>query len=306
MIKKARSILSGFLAVCIALSALTAVSSFFLRATLLSESFYLDIIATPTYMSKVTAAIKSDFQMQSSYSGIPQDVFEQTLSDGELHTMLRAHIRNTLAYLNNGGEYVEPEYPTESIKTPMHAFLDQYAVENGLTLTAEDYAMVDEVVEDTGEVIKKHICLIDLDLVIGRDIFLKMMNLVRLAAQIATPALVVSLLCLAILVPIHGMSNCRKWLTWMMVGLWFPGAVFTVPATVLAATGLTSRLAIDTPYLKYFVDSVLEKTNQYFLLNGLLIFSISTIILVFLAYTKREKSEKTRNYPVLQQKNNNS
>ena len=273
MTNRVRSVLSGVLAVCVALSALTAVSSLFLRATLLSESFYLDIIATPTYMSKVTAAIKQDFQMQSSYSGIPEEVFEETLSDGELHTMLRAHIRNAVSYLNVGGAYAEPEYPRESIKAPMYAFLDRYAAENALELTAADYALVDEVIDDAGKVIQKNICLIDLKLVNERAMFIRMMDFVRLGARISTLSLFVLFLSLGLLVPLQGVRRWRQWLTWMMVGLWFPGAVFAVPATVLAATGLTGRLAIDTPYLKYFIDSVLQQTNQYFLLNGLLIFS---------------------------------
>lgn len=306
MTNRVRSVLSGVLAVCVALSALTAVSSLFLRATLLSESFYLDIIATPTYMSKVTAAIKQDFQMQSSYSGIPEEVFEETLSDGELHTMLRAHIRNAVSYLNVGGAYAEPEYPRESIKAPMYAFLDRYAAENALELTAADYALVDEVIDDAGKVIQKNICLIDLKLVNERAMFIRMMDFVRLGARISTLSLFVLFLSLGCLVPLQGVRRWRQWLTWMMVGLWFPGAVFAVPATVLAATGLTGRLAIDTPYLKYFIDSVLQQTNQYFLLNGLLIFSVSTLMLFFLQYTKREKSEKGKKYHVLQQNANNS
>jgi hypothetical protein len=299
--KKMKSIFSGILAISIAISAILTVSSFFLGSTLLSESFYLDIIANPTYMTKVKTAIKQDFRMQSSYSGIPENVFEQTLSDDELHTMLRAHIRNAVSYLNTGTEYIEPEYPRESIQQPMYAFLDQYAIENDIVLTAEDYTLVDEVIDDAGKVIQKHICLIDLKLVIGRDIFIRLMELVRMTANMSVPSLIILILSLAILVPVWGVKSWRKWLLWMMVGLWFPGAIFSVPSFVLAATGLTGRLAIDTPYLKYFVDSVLERTNQFFLLQGLIIFTVSSILLIFLIYTRREKSESKSNYPVLQQ-----
>lgn len=302
--KKMRSVISGILAVCIALSSLLAVSAFFLNSTLLSESFYLDIIATPTYMTEVSNAIKQDFRMQSSYSGIPEDVFAQTLSDGDLHTMLRAHIQNSVSYLNAGTEYIDPEYPRENIQKPMYAFLERYAIENGITLTAEDYAQVDEVIDDAGKVIQQHVCLIDLKLVIGRDIFSGVIELVRMTAKMATPSLVILILSLAILVPLWGVKNWRKWMSWMMVGLWFPGAIFAVPSLVLMTTGLTGRLSIGTPYLKYFVDSVLEKTNQYFLLNGLLIFTVSSIILVFLVYTKREKEQKKVKLPVLQLNSN--
>lgn len=295
MKKKIIRIASGFLSAIIALSALTAICSLFLRTTILTEDFYLDIIATPNYMTKVTDAIKLDYRMQSSYSGIPEEVLAETLDDAALHAMLRSHIRYTVSYLNGAPEYLEPEYPKEMITKPLYAFLEKHGDENGYIPTPDQYALIDEVARDSGEIIKKHICLIDLNLVIERDMFLKAMNVVHILSAALIPSLALLLIACAVLV-IFYLEAWRESLTWVLVGLWFAGATICIPSLVLFTTGIAGRLAIDTVYLKFFVDSVLVQTNQFFLLFGMILFVMTTSILCYLAYNKRRKSEKSEKY----------
>jgi len=280
--------LSVLLSVLIALSSMTIVVSLYLQATVLSEAFYLDIIATPTYVTKVKDAILMDFRMQSSYSGIPEEVFAETVEESDLHTMLRNHIHSVVLYLNGQAEYTEPSYPIEKIIAPLRSFLDEHAGENGYVATPEQYALLDAVAADTAEIISRHVCLIDLRLVMNIGMFQQALSMLRMVANAYVAGLVVFLLSIGLLAALYR-RNLLMWLRGIMLGLWFAGAAFLVPATVLAATGLTDRVAIVTPYLKYFVDTVLTQSNQFFLMFGIVLFIVATVTLVYLGYTKREK-----------------
>ena len=287
--------LSVLLSVMIALSTMTIVVSLYLRGTVMSEAFYLDIIATPTYVTKVKEAILLEFRMQSSYSGIPEEVFAETVEESELHTMLRNHIHNVVLYLNGEAEYSEPAYPIEKIKAPLTAFLDQYSEEQGYVATPEQYALLDAVAADTAEIIARHVCLIDLRLVMNIGLFQRSLSFVRTMSTAYIAGIVVLLLNIGLLAALYR-RNLLLWLRGIMLGLWFAGAVFAVPAVVLAATGLTDRVAIVTPYLKYFVDSVLTQSNWFFLTFGIVLFLVSTSTLVYLGYSKREKQLKKEKF----------
>ena len=287
--------LSVLLSVMIALSTMTIVVSLYLRGTVMSEAFYLDIIATPTYVTKVKEAILLEFRMQSSYSGIPEEVFAETVEESELHTMLRNHIHNVVLYLNGEAEYSEPAYPIEKIKAPLTAFLDLYSEEQGYVATPEQYALLDAVAADTAEIIARHVCLIDLRLVMNIGLFQQSLTFVRSMSNAYIAGIVVLLLNIGLLAALYR-RNLLLWLRGIMLGLWFAGAVFAVPAVVLAATGLTDRVAIVTPYLKYFVDSVLTQSNWFFLTFGIVLFLVSTSTLVYLGYSKREKQLKKEKF----------
>lgn len=288
-----KSVSAVFLCILIVLASLSAVFSYFVRSTILSEDFYLGVVATPTYISMVKDAINADFKAQSSYVGIPEEVFASTLDDAELHLMLRKHIASVTAYLNGLSDYSEPEYPMDLLTGPLYAYLEQQSAATGTAPTQDQYDQLASVAKDSAVIIQNQVCLIDLNLVKDRGIFQTAHAQLLHLKNLFVPSLLAMAACSALLVLLY-LREWRKWLNGILVSLWVTGTMLMVPTLVLQITGLTRRLAIKTAYLKYFVDSVLSDMNLYFLVLGILIFGITSVSLIALKWTHHHTESRRR------------
>jgi len=268
----------------IALSSLSAILSNFLSTTILSQDFYLGIVATPTYLAKVKDAISLEFKAQSSYTGIPEDVLVSTLDDAALHLMLRSHIASATDYLNGLAPFVKPVYPKELLTGPLLAWLDKEANAQGAAPTQEQKDQMTAVAGDSAVIIQKQICLMDLDLIKGNAAFGSVHQMLMGVKAALLPSILLMLASCVLLVLLNRKA-WRVWLNGILVSFWVAGTMLLVPMLVLKFTGLTKRFAIDTPYLKYFVDSVLTDMNLYFLLWGILLFTVTSASLATLKWT---------------------
>jgi len=292
MNKILKNIATVLLCFLIAASALTAILSSFLRQTLFSQDFYLGIVATPSYLAMVKDAVEKDFQAQSSYVGVPEDVFAAGIDDSQLHLMLRNHIASAVNYLNGLADYEMPAYPVDLLRDPLYAYLETASASAGTAPTAEQYGQLDLVAEDSAGIIAREVCLIDVSLVQDRAVFRQALSLLQNLRDSLIPALMVAALSVAILILLYGKA-WRSWLNAILVAVWTVGSLLMVPTLVLHFTGLTKRLGISTPYLKYFVDSVLTRMNLHFLWLGIALFLPTTAALVALKLTHHRHREKT-------------
>ena len=275
---------AALLCVMIVLSTLLTVFSNFLSSTVLSQDFYLGIVATPTYITMVKDAINVKFAAQSMYVGIPEEVFSSMLDDGTLHLLLRNHIASAVNYLNGLTAFEKPVYPQELMTVPLYAYLEKQSALDGTVPTQAQYDQLDLVAADSAVIIQEEICLINLDLVKDRAAFQTVHQGLIHMRDAFVPALLTLLTSCLLLVLLYG-RKWRIWLNGILVSLWISGTCLFVPTLVLHFFGLTNRLDIKTGYLKFFVDSVLTDMNYYFLLWGLLFFSVSSVTLIILKWT---------------------
>ena len=278
-------ILSFLLGLVITVSVLLAVIGSYLSTTVLSQDYYLGIIATPSYLEMAKEAIGEEFSAQSAYVGVPEDVFAQGLDDGKLHEMLRNHITYVVNYLDGLAAYQEPEYPVERMQKPLYAYLEQYCAAEGTVPTAAQYAQLDQVAKDSAALIKKQVCLMDLKLVMDMSAFKQSMSLISKLKSAVGPSLLMAFLC-SVLMAAMNFKAWREWLGRIALAVWMSGIFFLVPMLVLKYTGLTKRLAITTGYLKYFVDTVLTNMNNYFMIWGIVLVLLTTILLSVLKWVK--------------------
>jgi len=272
---------SVILIAVVIVSSIAAVFSYYIRCDLLSSEFYLGIAADSFYMEMVKHSIHLEFESQSSYVGIPVEVFDAALDDSQLHLMLREHIESAVNYLNGLAPYTEPEYPVELIRDPLYAYLEQTAKEQGTVPAKEQYAQIDLVALDSAALIQKYICVIDLNLVKDRTAFQSVFHYLPNSKDVYIPAILVTLGAIALLALLNG-KDWRSGLNRIMTAFWLSGSILLVPMLALQITGLTGRLSIETGYFKFFVDSVLKDMNRYFLLWGALLFLVGSVALLLL------------------------
>jgi hypothetical protein len=284
-------IASVILCTILVVSSLAAILSFYIRSNLLSQEFYLGVVADPSYMEMVKNAIHLEFESQSSYVGIPVEVFDESLNDSQLHLMLRKHIEYAVNYLDGLAPYTEPVYPVEYVRDPLYAYLEKTSKEQGTEPAADQYSQIDLVAADSAALIQKHICVIDLNLVNSHAAFKSLLGGLNNIKDLYIPAILVGLGAIFLLVLLSG----KKWRTGLariMTAFWISGGILLVPMLALRITGLTGRISLETGYFKFFVDTVLKNMNFYFLLWGLLLFLISSTALILLKVTDHPPVEE--------------
>ncbi|MBN1623873.1 MAG: hypothetical protein JW903_05860 [Clostridia bacterium] len=281
--KLLKTIVSLLLSLLIVISTIALISVTVLRTTIFSEKYYLQLLKSDTYQRLVKDAIESDVEAQSSYVGIPSEVLLAGFNDKLLLAQLNEYMINTARYLNFESDIISPSYSADLFLPALKKFLDNDAAANDYIPTANQYSLLIEVADDTSGIIEKHINIFQLNLFKDAKAFnalhAKVYNFSNLGLYILFSWLI-SIACLFLL---H-FRQSRKWIPYLLTSLWLSGSIICIPALVLRLLNLVRQLAIDTPYIKYAMETLHNSLLLGFLLPTLLLFMLSSTGLILYIY----------------------
>lgn len=285
-----QQLLSILLCAIIVISTLLLLTAMFMRKLVFNEGFYLDVISSPAYQPLVKSAIVTDLDRQSSYVGIPLEVLTDGLDETQVYMKQRQHVANIVAFLNFRADYAAPVFPADTFAVSLRGFIDAYAAENGLEVTADQLDQLRDVAADAALIVQNHVTLLDLGKIKDSGSFRQVHLLVyNLSHRLSWAFLfwAVALVCLVFL-------HVRAWRTWLnrfLVSLWLAGSLLLVPTIVLDRFELHRRLAIETPYLQYAVRALLQAIIHFYMIWGAALFGLTTLALLTVFFTR--PSERT-------------
>lgn len=258
---------------------LTLFFSVFLGQTVFSTTLYEKIITSPDYVAMVKSSIIEDLSAQSSYVAIPLEDMTIGIDDSQLMETLRNHARITVKYMNYSGAFVKATYPSDLFYTPLEKFIQKLGTEEGFRPTQDQYNLMHAVAADSAAIVVKHTNLLNMDLtkeVPEFAIIQKILFQIRNAFWLITG---LSILLIGILFLLNRKKISRAVL-FFSTSLWIVGALLLVPSIVLEFSGITRRLALQTGYLKNAVDSMIAASSELTMTAGLVLFLLSSILLV--------------------------
>ena len=285
MKKTFKTIISIILCVLLTTGILVFVVVSTLNAAIFSGNFLSDISDSQDYSNMVMSAIQKDVEAQSSYVGIPADVLLEGFDKEILQVKLNEYVKTTVDFLNYRADFIQMDFPDDFFIPPLTAFLESEASANDYVPTDEQYKLIEEVSWDTSKIIEKHIDLFQLKLLSKATFFKELHHRLYFAGQMGLPALWVILICISCLFMLHGFDTGSA-LFLQFTSFWTAGCLISIPMTVLGSLQLTTRLAIETPYLKYAVDTVLTNVSDFALFLGILLFILSSIGLTISFFKK--------------------
>ena len=297
MKKTLHQVLSVFLCFLLIISFYLTVASLFLQNTLFSETYYQRVTASPVYLPLVERSIHNDLLTQSNFVAIPLEHLQAGLDDHLIYARLRYHVQNTVAFLNFRQPFVKADYPADLFYDPLMAFIAEHAEAGDYEPSEEQYELLAEVAYDSAAIVERHINVVNLELVKDMPAF----KMIHLALYNISRLFIPGLLAFLIIVAILAFMYRKEWrhgLLYGLISLWIAGALLAIPAVVTEIYGLTRRLAIETPYLKFAIDEWLTFANRYFLVWGLLILGLSTagLVLRFVFQPKLKRKRHNRRH----------
>ncbi len=275
-----KRLLAIFLGVIIIISSFLIFSSLLIKNTLLSENFYKTATGSPNYILMLRQSIGLEFDAQSRFSGIPLDYFKSGLSDELISEMQKEHIKNSVLFLSGKADYKKAEYPLKLFMDQFEKFIETAKEENeGFETNDNLYTQLEEVAEDSAGIVEKHVNILRFDVIKNNQIFKKFHNVILMASKSAIPASFLLLIATSVIFYIYR-KKIGVAIFLVCTSFWIFGAAIAIPGIVIKRTGITQRLAINTTYFKFSIDTWLGKINDYILITGACFFIISSAILI--------------------------
>ena len=219
----------------------------------------------------------------------------------------------TLATVNTGQPHAL-SYPSDRFYQPLAAYLEQHNVALGQVTTPDQLSAIREVADQAAQTVLTHIILIDpaqiLAIAPAQHAIAALHQFSHRALPIAAAAMAVLLLLVAILTirdarytreyklyrPSGGsrevraqnarISRKRDPLLWpraALISTWLAASIFLVPTIVLQSRDLTGRLAIQTAYLKFALETLAGRANLVLIVWSGTLFVLASIGLIILA-----------------------
>jgi hypothetical protein len=282
MKSKIVTLISILISAGIVLASLALIGSLFLQNTLFSSTFYKSVTNSAIYIPLLKQSITKDMNSQSSYVGIPVETLVAGLDDNALKVSLNNHIELTMIYLLRKGEFIKSKYPSDLFKKQLDIFINkiaQSAGQGGNAPTAEQLTLLQEVAKDSAVITENYVNVLNMDLVKDVPEFQRIHRLALVLRSLTWPAAAAVTVLLGVLAVMHR-KKMRRAVLFAFTAFWIVGASLMVPAVTVSFFGIAKRLSIQTPYLKYAVDTWLTSANHFVLYTGVTIFAISTVVLV--------------------------
>lgn len=279
MKSKVVTLLSICISAGIVVASLVLIGSLFLQNTLFSTSYYKNVTESEIFIPLLKQAVANDMKAQSSYVGVPLETLTAGLEDNDLRTSLDSHVDKLLIYLLQKGDFTKSTYPSDLFKKQLEIFIKAEGIKGDYTPTAEQYTLLEDVAKDSSVITQRVVNLVNMDLVKDVSEFKRLHRLAIIMRMLTWPAIASLIVLLGLLFIIHRKKVTRAVL-FAFSAFWIVGASLMVPSIIVMFTGIAKRLSIQTPYLKYAIDTWLTAANQIILYTGIAIFAISTIVLL--------------------------
>lgn len=293
MNKKIKAMIAVLLSFMLAISFFVIVISLFLQHTILSEGFYQRVTQSPAYQFHLKQSINNELLTKSNFTAIPIEHLQAGLDDNLLDRIVETHIKNTTAFLNYQPEFTPIEYPDDKFYAPLVKFIEEHGQTDNYEPTKEQYELLSDVAADSARMVERHANIINLDLVKDISAFKRLHRAMYDASKLFAPSLAAFVVAAGI-IALMFRREWRKTLSYILTSLWISGAMLAVPAIVTDIYALPRRLAIETPYLKYAIDTWLTAANRYILLWGVSVFTISTVGLTFSYFTQKHLKRRRK------------
>lgn len=206
-------------------------------------------------------------------------------------------------------------YPSEQFLTPLRAYLEQHNQALGQQTTPDQLLAIEEVADQAAATVLTHIILVDPAAFQSISLVQQTLSLLHQISQLVLPsaAVLVLLMLLALILTrldvhqqqerrrsspsggprkVQHRQGCKRdpfcWTRATLISAWLTGSVFLVPALVMQSFDLTSRLAIQTAYLKFALQTLVDRANIILIVLSAVIFFLASTGLITLAHISKQ------------------
>lgn len=287
-----RKLLSVLIIIIFILSAILSAASAFLRFTVLNDSFYIKTVTSDKYITELRQLIDNALEIDCKVYTYPYDELRSAINNDAIKMCSEQYVKNLLSALKNGNSEVEEiTFPTESISKSV----DEYSKTLGsdsMFASADTRALLTEkIVERIDSIINsmnmQKVTSAASSAMYSNKIFQTVSDMFFLFTAVAVVSAVSGVIFCT------GRFHTRLYT--MASALWFSSTICFAPVMLIKIYNLPSRIALTVSSLKLFVTSIVSGIISEAFTVSLIIFVISTLLLIFSAVFFVIKKKKLKN-----------
>lgn len=268
-------------------------ASLFVNTKLLNSSFYEGSLNKSKYYEYLPQEVNKGLAILSISTGIPQEVFTNTVNNDFLKEVTNSNIRNAVDYMKYNIEELQYSLDKDKLQGEIYSNLENYAKANNINLNSEAKGQLTQVSKDFVEITENHSNLFNMDAVVKLGAFQKFRKVIALLGKLMIPFLIGIIFFTIDILLLHK-GAYRKSLLWIGSSFIPAGIIMVVPSIFALVARIPYRIGIGLPYLKEAVQVFVLGYINYFLMVGIITIAIGILLLVF--YSVSQSGKRSSSY----------
>ncbi len=243
----------------------------FMYVGLFSENFYKNRLHDGEYYSLLSRDINFGFRNLSMITGVPVEIFQDTVTDDRIVEFSESHLRQFTRYMLYKQDTVESPVDIKTFKPPLDDFVEEYAAEHNIEIDEELQEQIEGVALEAAAILGNHVMLFNIGEVERFSEFQRFRNNIYFFYNRLPLAILGISICLAIL---YMLNNKRSGpvLLWLGSSMVAASLFSLIPAALALSYRIPYRFNIGTAYLKEALKSFSLGYIHYFLFTGAILF----------------------------------
>lgn len=265
--------------------------SIFTRTRLLNDKFYINKLANSKYYTYLNEEIRAGFKSLSDISAIPEDIFNNSVSEDFIKKESEKNIENTMDYMlykvSDGTTKVDFSKVDETLVNNIEA----YAREKNIDISKNKDKYLKGLMTDTEQIINNHVNLFNINLIQKSSDFQKFRKVsYNLYSKVALFPLTIAVL--IVLLWIINFKYSHRVLFWTGSSMVAASLFTLIPSTLGLLSKMSYRVAFKVPYLKEAIREFMLGDLYYLFYLSLCLLILGIIML--LAYRAIGKIKRRR------------
>lgn len=255
-----------------------AVSSF-VDTTLLNEDYIKESLEVGGYYEYMEEQIKLNYE-GISIAGIPipDEVIDKLITREQIEEFTRTNVDNIIDFMRYEAEELDIELDTSGIRENLIAYLEEFAEENNIPIISAIMDQVDELSQELSESTRSLVVIFNVESTEGYPELLKVREILNTIKDAMVPMVGAALIVIVLIAVLAGsLIKALPWIGGSMIG---SSLVLLVPALTIKFADIAQRVAIESPYIREIVETVLEGYGDYYFTAGLALMATGLVFIV--------------------------
>lgn len=249
--------------------------SFVTSSTLLNSQYYSKTLTQASYYDHLGTEIEKGFINVGLASGLPQEVFVNSIDRSWLQLQGNAYLASVIDYLSLKNDAIRFEFNNKPLEATLNQRIVSYAKQMGSPITPEDLTSTNALLLKG---VQQRVMIVDPQ----NSLFVSLRHFTGLIVKGKIYFVFAGLLILLCLFLVN-LKEPYKFVDWLAYSFISTGLFILIPSSLLLISSVLNRLAVHDLYLRQAVGALLERFVSYTLYTGLATLIIG-ILLVFASY----------------------
>lgn len=250
----------------------------FIKSYIISGDIFFDTLKSKDIYSKIYNSLDSYYQEQYNVTGIPKDVFMNTLNLDDIQIITDDITYHGINYIEGNPNSLLVTYNFESLKSSIDTFFNDYANSIGYHKDDVYYAKVSEVTQNTIDKITFECDVFNWNILKSSGILDRLSKYIPYIDYIQIGIGLASVVLIIVLIVLNGKHYIVDNIYWIGTSLSISSIIMLIPCIYLKSTNYFTSFAVKSEIIFNAVTGFLNTTLEKFISMWIVLLCIGIVL----------------------------